>query len=107
MHEQLIGGSPIFTYGGRGTLKPGCKPAEHAIIYNIGCQEPSPLEGETGIVYSPIGVNSPEDEPMYFASRINFGKAYPIEWNVKVKDLGMVCDKDMEALITYYRNENS
>ncbi|KAF2815406.1 uncharacterized protein BDZ99DRAFT_377956 [Mytilinidion resinicola] len=98
---------PIFTYGGRGTLKPGCRPAEHAIIYYTTLQSPTLLPGENELRYEPIGVLPPaaERQPLNVACRIRFGKLYPIEWNVKVKDLGRVADEDMGRLIHYYKSE--
>lgn len=39
-------------------------------------------------------------------SRLRFGKTYSIEWNVKVKDLGMVVDEDMPKLLYYYKQED-
>ncbi|OCK79970.1 hypothetical protein K432DRAFT_393456 [Lepidopterella palustris CBS 459.81] len=96
---------PIFTYNERGTLKQGCKASEHAIVYLVG-STPTLLEGETGITKKPIGI-VPIDSTvqMHIASRIRFGKVYPIEWNVKVKDLGSVSRGDMENLWTYFCNE--
>lgn len=40
------------------------------------------------------------------ASRVRFGKAYAIEWNVKVKEIGMVADRDMAKLLQYYEDED-
>jgi len=39
-------------------------------------------------------------------SRLRFGKKYAIEWNVKVKDLGMVVHEDMPKLLKYYADED-
>ncbi|KAF2501510.1 hypothetical protein BU16DRAFT_500657 [Lophium mytilinum] len=98
---------PISTYGNRGTTKTGCRPEEHAIVYYKTLQTPSPLPLENGMVYQPIGVLPPstESQPMSTASRIRFAKAFPIEWNVKVKDLGRVADEDMGNLMQYYMRE--
>ncbi|KAI2475428.1 hypothetical protein Ptr902_13114 [Pyrenophora tritici-repentis] len=84
----------IATYSHRGTLKPGCNPVEHAIIYFRGT-DPSysylPGEVEGGMTKAPIEVE-PADPAMTLKtdSRIRFGKIYPIEMNVKVKDIGRV-----------------
>jgi hypothetical protein len=95
--------SPIFTYSGRGTTKPGVRPSEHAVIYYASLQTPTLLPRETGITKLPIGLHPgpTESKPMAFSSRINFGKVYPVEWNVKVKDLGRVIDVDMAKLGDY------
>lgn len=99
--------SPVFTYGGQATLKPGCRPVEHAIIYYSTLQSPILLPNETVLPKQPIGVlpSVGHQQPMSTASRVRFGKVYPIDWNVKVKDLGKVVDGDMERLLAYYVNE--
>lgn len=50
----------------------------------------------------------PADNKSYLSqlSRLRFGKRYSIEWNVKVKDLGMVVDRDMPNLLLYYQQED-
>jgi hypothetical protein len=48
---------------------------------------------------------SVDQQAMNTASRVRFGKVYPIEWNVKAKDLGKVANEDMERLIAYYNEE--
>ncbi|KAF2803224.1 uncharacterized protein BDZ99DRAFT_526598 [Mytilinidion resinicola] len=100
-------GCPIYTYKDRATTKPGCRPSEHAVVYYSTLQSPTLLPGETDLVKKPIGVkpSDPNQQPMNTASRIRFGKVYPIDWNVKVKDLGKVIDEDMERLLAYYTKE--
>jgi hypothetical protein len=41
------------------------------------------------------------------ASRLHYGKPYPIEMNVKVKDIGNVDPQDLSNLLRYYREENN
>jgi hypothetical protein len=41
------------------------------------------------------------------AARIHYSKAFPVEMNVKVKDIGDVDPKDISNLLRYYREENS
>ncbi|KAF2803223.1 uncharacterized protein BDZ99DRAFT_399987 [Mytilinidion resinicola] len=100
---------PIFTYGGQGTLKRGCRPEDHSIVYYAGLQMPTPLPGEIRITKPPIGViptaNDTSLTQMDVASRLNFGKAYLIEYNVKVKDHGKVRAEDMDTLIYHYKKE--
>lgn len=50
----------------------------------------------------------PADGNSYLSqlSRLRFGKTYAIEWNVKVKDLGMVVREDMPKLLQYYEDED-
>lgn len=100
--------SPITTYSGRGTLKPGCNAAEHALVYSQGT-EPSyfPGEREKGLTKDPIEIiPSNPKETINTASRLRFGRAYPVEWNVKVKEIGMVAPSHMGRLIQYYREED-
>ncbi|KAF2492887.1 hypothetical protein BU16DRAFT_620199 [Lophium mytilinum] len=98
---------PVFTYTGRGTLKPGCRPWEHAVIYYSTLQSPITLDGENQMKNSPIGVKPEptETRPLSTASRVQFGKVYPIDHNVKVKLLGKVITEHMGRLIAYYKNE--
>jgi hypothetical protein len=47
-----------------------------------------------------------QGERLTVASRIRFGKAYAIEWNVKVREIGTVADRDMAKLLRYYVDED-
>ena len=97
--------SPIYTYGGRATTKSGVEPSEHAIIYTRGTW-PKLVRGEAALEKKPIAVvPAAPDVWLALASRIKFGIQYPIQHNVKVKDLGTVCDEDMPNLIGYCRME--
>ncbi|EDU42931.1 conserved hypothetical protein [Pyrenophora tritici-repentis Pt-1C-BFP] len=78
---------PIFTYNKQGTKKPGVVPSEHAIAYSYG-YEPILLPGEARLEKDPICIVSNDSEPLSTASRIYFGIHHPIQYNVKVKDLG-------------------
>jgi hypothetical protein len=102
-------GSAISTYGGRGTLKPGCAASEHTIVYLTGTQ-PVRLEGEweRGMTKDPIELEAASPtETMEPASRLRFGKIYSIEWNVKVREIGQVSRRHMSKLLAYYREEDS
>ncbi|CAE6996772.1 hypothetical protein P3342_000443 [Pyrenophora teres f. teres] len=99
----------IATYSHRGTLKPGCNPVEHAIVYFRGtdprcCYLPGEVEG--GMTKDPIEVE-PADPAMVLKpdSRIRFGKIYPIEMNVKVKDIGRVSSSHLSLLRQYREDE--
>ncbi|PSN72336.1 hypothetical protein BS50DRAFT_630385 [Corynespora cassiicola Philippines] len=97
---------PISTYSKRGTTKPGCNPYEHAIAYFRGTR-PTLVMGETALPKDPIAiVPADPNEVMHPASRVQFGKVYPIECNVKVKDIGDVAPEDMARFLLYYREEN-
>jgi hypothetical protein len=99
--------SPISTYSSRGTAKPGVNPKEHAIVYMSGTS-PTYLPGE-----SPSSMREPIEvvptngkETLDRASRLRFGKTFPIEWNVKVKDIGRIAPSDMSKLIGYWKEEH-
>lgn len=87
---------PIVTYNGQGVSKKGVNKAEHAIIYS-GKSVPDPLpqerpdRGESGMLEEAIRYQPDEpSEKLHVASRINFGKVYTIEHNVKVRAIGFV-----------------
>lgn len=92
-------------------MKRGVEPHEHAIMYESG-QDPGNCyiqgEYEMGMTKEPIEM-TPSDKtiPLARESRIRFGKIYAIEWNVKVRDIGMVASKDTEKLLEYWRQEDN
>ncbi|KAI4704995.1 hypothetical protein J4E89_009288 [Alternaria sp. Ai002NY15] len=108
--KALIRVSGIGTYPGRGTLKDGCNPAEHTIVYLSGTDPAScyiPGEYERGMIKEPIEVVPAEtNERIRREDRIRFGKVYPIEMNDKVKDIGQVRDDQISALLSYWQQEN-
>jgi hypothetical protein len=65
-----------------------------------------PGERERGMTKEPIMIE-PTDvgEKMKGTSRLRCGKIYSIEWNVKVRDIGMVSAQDKTKLLEYYREE--
>ena len=87
---------PIVTYGGRGVGRPGTIKSEHAIVYS-GKECPGPLPDELptreGGGLLPIAIRVDMDgrsQSLDPLSRLNFGKTYTIEHNVKVQSLGRV-----------------
>jgi hypothetical protein len=44
-------------------------------------------------------------EDMRHPSRLRCGKIHSIEWNVKVRNIGMVASRDKAKLLCYYRDE--
>ncbi|KAF1998974.1 hypothetical protein P154DRAFT_535855 [Amniculicola lignicola CBS 123094] len=96
---------PIFTYNGQATLKNGVRAKEHAVVYTEGTQ-PQLKEGETGIYKDPIKVIPASGIPSLRAeSRIYYGIHHPIQYNVKVKDEGIVAQADIPNLIGSWREE--
>jgi hypothetical protein len=103
----MLTSSPITTYSGQGTTKHGCKPSEHAIVYISG-RRPQYVEGEygNGMTMEPIEI-VPADATVDFhpASRLRFNKTFPIEWNVKVKEIGRVASHDLVKMSRYWQQE--
>ncbi|OAG17351.1 hypothetical protein CC77DRAFT_287849 [Alternaria alternata] len=100
----------IGTYSGRGTLKSGINPAVHAIVYLSGTDPEScylPGEREAGMTTEPIEV-IPVDSSVRIRpeSRIRLRKTYPIEKNVKVKDIGRVHPNHLGMLLEYWSNQS-
>lgn len=101
--------SGIGTYSGKGVLKHGCMPAEHAIVYLSGTDPAScylPGEYGSGMTKMPIEI-VPVDSSITLRreSRVRFGKTYPIEMNVKVKDIGRVEASQLGRLLRYWESE--
>lgn len=99
---------PINSYGEQGLTKPGMRMDEkqaHAIVHASG-SEPMPLEGEVELQKEPIAVDMAPGENLSGASRIHFGKMQSIDWNVKVKDVGLITGStNLRRLINYFNAE--
>jgi len=94
--------SQIVTYRGRGSLKSGYRPEEHAAIH---CRNERPMRfEEEHLKRLPIAVElgDPMDN-LHGASRIWYRKAYPIDTDVIVKHGGSVVPHDLERLLADYR----
>ncbi|KAJ4395257.1 hypothetical protein N0V91_010959 [Didymella pomorum] len=97
----------ISTYKNRGTNKPGCVPSEHAIAYFTGT-DPAYCyfqgEFENGMNKEAIEVEPAQDAgEMKSESRIRFSKTYPVEMNLKVKDIGRVSHYSLSRLLAYWQ----
>ncbi|KAL8928778.1 MAG: hypothetical protein Q9208_001556 [Pyrenodesmia sp. 3 TL-2023] len=94
---------PILTYSGKGAGKKGVDQKAHAIIYT-GSEPPGKLPSEAGMNKTPIRVvPSRADEKLDPVSRVNMGKMFTVEWNTKVKDIGLVEKTSLVRLLTYWR----
>lgn len=94
---------PIQTYRKQGATKPGLLVEDHGVVYT-GAEyttPPSLLYGE-GITKQPIRVEPKGNEWLHRESRINFGKPYAVEHNVKVLEIGNVASEHMHLLETYF-----
>ena len=100
--------SPIHTYSGKGVTKKGLSRQDierHAVIHMQGTSS-SPRADEHGMMVKQaitVSAASPEQklDPM---SRLNFGKPYTVEHNIKAMDVGMVLRDSLPFLESYFRN---
>jgi hypothetical protein len=101
---------PISTYSNRGVAKPGVNKSEHVIIYTsqnapLATQQELPAYGEAGMKELSIKVDpdGPDEflEPM---SRLDLGGVTKVEHNIKVKPVGNVNSRYIEALRSQYAN---
>lgn len=74
--------------------------ADHGIIHTTS-SAPSQLSGENLTKYS-IRVDSTAGEALHEASRVNYGKAYAVEHNVKVLDIGVVTEQHRYLIAAYF-----
>jgi hypothetical protein len=82
------------------------QPNEHTIIYSDG-SSPQLLLGERPLRKRPICVQDAEGiDPLQIASRLYLGIHHPIQYNVKVKDLGHVHPEHIVRLRGYWAAVN-
>jgi hypothetical protein len=81
-------------------------PHEHAVAYSQGCN-PELLPGEDGLDKDAICIiMSASQTPLAKAARVYFGIHHPIQYNVKVKDIGQVHPDHMTNLMSYWITES-
>ncbi|KAJ5499337.1 hypothetical protein N7453_008388, partial [Penicillium expansum] len=79
---------PITTYSGQGVAKVGIDRSKHAIIHMRG-NRPRAVQSEPRMVKEPLEVDPARpDQKLDSMSRVNFGKVYTVEHNVKVLPRG-------------------
>ncbi|KAH7091466.1 hypothetical protein FB567DRAFT_518747 [Paraphoma chrysanthemicola] len=91
---------PVQTYGGRAATKPGLVMSDHGVIYTTA-YPPYLLVGEA-LTKSSIQVETTGGESLEPTSRVNYGKAYAVEHNVKVLDIGMVLENHRYLIAHYF-----
>jgi hypothetical protein len=91
---------PIQTYAGRGATKRGLILQDHGIIHTTA-DAPKPMPGEY-FTKEPLRVEATSTEVLQSASRVNYGKAYAVEHNVKVLDIGMVQREQIHLIEAYF-----
>ena len=94
---------PLNTYRGEGATKRGINPRDHAAVYPEG-GKPKLRSGERDKIVKdpfPIIVEDPNEkiDPM---SRLNFGRVYTVEHNVKVQKVGRIPDSHHKLLRRYF-----
>jgi hypothetical protein len=75
---------------------------DHGVIYS-GNTPPTLLPNET-IDKSPIHIEVSDDYGLHPLSRINYGKVYAVEHNVKVREIGMVDEAHLDLLSGYFES---
>jgi hypothetical protein len=100
---------PINTYSGRGLLKPGFHQEDwdsHAIIYMDNTHPWASAEEANLMTKKPIAVRAASsDQKLNKMSRLNFGRPYSVQWNVKVMNVGKITKDFMPRFESYWRNE--
>jgi hypothetical protein len=92
----------ISTYSGQATTKHGIAASEHAAVLPVGSTfQPHP-DGESQLLKEAlfVKVESPE-VTIDSASRINFGKLYTIEYNIRIRTIGRVVGESIAKLDEY------
>jgi len=96
--------SRISTNNNRGTAKPLLDHREHSIIYTSR-DPPSKLPEEKNFTKDPIHVIPFDGHLLEATSRVNFAKAFPVEHNVKVLEVGTVSKEHLRKFLGYWENE--
>ena len=92
----------ISTYSGQATTKPGVIRDQHAPVFRQGYRPeilPDESQPNEPQLQKPIEIKLENEEiDVSPKSRINFGKPYTIEHNVKVKNIGRVVGESVREL---------
>lgn len=96
---------PIQTYNGRGCIDQVGKKF-FGIIYT-STNAPKPMDGEEEMTKKPIHLNPahPADS-LHESSRINYSKLYRVDYDLRVKDLGLVDVDSVHVLIQYFEESS-
>ncbi|EAW14327.1 uncharacterized protein ACLA_073620 [Aspergillus clavatus NRRL 1] len=98
---------PITTYGGQGVAKLGVIPEQHAVVYMRGTR-PRYGSHEPRMTKDPLEIEpATPDQKLDPMSRLNFGKVYTVEHNVKVLPVGIISPRSMNDFRGYARTEIS
>jgi len=98
LHSSLC--LPISTYGGQGAAKRDVRAEDHAIVYPTDDPEP---DSDENLSKEPFGIIIEEPgETIDPKSRIDFGKVYTVEHNLKVMNVGRIHSADKNRLLRYF-----
>ncbi|CAI7571013.1 unnamed protein product [Penicillium glandicola] len=96
---------PITTYSGQGVGKAGIDRNKHAIIYMRG-EKPRTGQAEPRMTKEPLEVDPARpDQKLDCMSRVNFGKVYTVEHNVKVLPVGKIMEASRMRFLEYAQSE--
>jgi hypothetical protein len=97
---------PINTYGGEGVARRGVNKSQHVIVFSRGPAPPPPARneqpgrGERGMRPVPICVDPDSPvEHLDIMSRLNLAGITTVNYDVKVRSVGMVNAQSMDSLI--------
>lgn len=98
--------SRISTHGGQGAVGKLINQKEHGIVY-MGETPPKKLAEEKNLHKDPIQITpADKSQNLHPLSRIHYAKPYPVEHNVKVREVGMVSQRDRRKVMGYYQLES-
>ena len=101
---------PINTYNYQGVAKSGLNSEEkerHAVIHAADYEPYTRPEEQGTMTKLPIAVTMNEGQKLDCMSRINFGKPFSVEWNVKVMNVGRIAEESRPAFESYWERERS
>jgi hypothetical protein len=98
--ERVCTCLPVTTYDGRGPTKPGIRLGDHGFIYSNRVPDT-----HKGIDKEPLNVRLIKgSEKVPTNSLVNYGAAYTVEMNVKVKDVGELDSASRRLLHSYWND---
>ncbi|KAJ5795974.1 uncharacterized protein N7518_004514 [Penicillium psychrosexuale] len=96
---------PITTYSGQGVAKAGVDRSKHAVIHMRG-DRPRTVKSEPRMAKEPLEVDPARpDQKLDCMSRVNFGKVYTVEHNVKVLPVGKITEASRARFLEYAQGE--
>ena len=92
---------PLNTYNRKGTGKDGIRPDDYAAVHPVGGKPSVGPEENMSKEPFPIKVEDPR-ETIHPKSRLNFGRVYTVEHNIKVLKVGRIPDEHLARLDRYF-----